>query len=199
MSLDTQAQAQGRPRVTTASRLSRVGLELFIERGFDATTMDDIAVAAGVGRRTVFRYFPSKNDLPWGDFDAELRRLRRGLEAVPADVPMLQALREAIIEFNTFPPEEAIFHRARMHLILEVPALVAHSALRYEAWRAVIAWFVGSRTGLDPQALEPQVAAYGILGASVAAYERWLADPDLELGAVFAQAFDALDALAHFE
>ena len=44
----------------------------FEERGFEMTTMDDIAAAVGVGRRTLFRYYPSKNDILWGQFDDSL-------------------------------------------------------------------------------------------------------------------------------
>ncbi|TQM06248.1 TetR family transcriptional regulator [Pseudonocardia kunmingensis] len=48
------------------SEVEHIALDLFTERGFDTTTVDDIAAAAGIGRRTVFRYCPSKNDIPWG-------------------------------------------------------------------------------------------------------------------------------------
>ena len=57
-------QRVGRAPATTHGELSHVALALFLERGFDHTTVDDIAAAAGISRRTLFRYFPSKNDLP---------------------------------------------------------------------------------------------------------------------------------------
>ena len=57
---------------------------LFAARGFDATAVDDIASAAGIARRTFFRYYASKNDLVWGDFDGELRRFRAWFGAVAA-------------------------------------------------------------------------------------------------------------------
>ena len=70
----SNAQPDGRPRIgrapaTTHGELSHLALALFLERGFEQTTVDDIVEAAGIGRRTFFRYFRSKNDLPWGDFD----------------------------------------------------------------------------------------------------------------------------------
>ncbi|MGH1553997.1 TetR family transcriptional regulator [Streptomyces sp. L7] len=61
--------------------LERLGFDLFARHGFDRTTVDDIAAAAGIGRRTFFRYFASKNDLVWGDFEGQLVRLRELLDA----------------------------------------------------------------------------------------------------------------------
>jgi len=82
--------------------VARTALELFARQGFEETTMDDIAVALGVGRRTLFRYFRSKNDMVWGDFDRVLRRLRAHLEAAPAQAPLMDALAEAVVASNRY-------------------------------------------------------------------------------------------------
>ena len=58
-----------------------------------ATTIDDIAAAVGVGRRTLFRYFPSKNDIVWGDFDWVIERLRTHLAGGAATTAADGALR----------------------------------------------------------------------------------------------------------
>lgn len=94
------AQRLGRQPATSVAELSHVGLALFIRNGFDATTVDDIAEAAGIGRRTFFRYFPSKNDLAWGDFDGLVAAMHDYLLALPSDVPLRTAIRSAVIEFN---------------------------------------------------------------------------------------------------
>src|SRR5215213_2120704 len=65
--------ALGRPPATTHAAIERTAFALFERQGFEATTLDDIAAALGVGRRTLFRYYPSKNDILWGRFDASLR------------------------------------------------------------------------------------------------------------------------------
>jgi mycofactocin system transcriptional regulator len=192
LSVETTRTAAGRPRATTAAELSHVALQLFLDRGFDETTIDDVAAAAGVGRRTVFRYFSSKNDLPWGDFDRELTRMRRFLAATPADVPVFTAVRDAVIDFNAFPSAEVPFHRERMRLIMEVPALVAHSTLRYAAWRDVVARFVAVRTGQAPSDFEPQVYSWSVLAACLAAYEQWLACDDADLLVLLDQAMTLL-------
>jgi len=171
----------GRRRITSRAELEQVAFDLFDQQGFERTTIDDIASAAGIGRRTFFRYFPSKNDLPWGDFDAELARMRRRLNAVPAAVPLMEAIRRAIVDFNRVPQEQLPAHRRRMELLLRVPALQAHSTLRYAAWRQVIADFVAQRTGLRPDALLPRTVGHAMLGVAVAAYEQWLDSGDDDL------------------
>jgi mycofactocin system transcriptional regulator len=171
----------GRPAATSQAELAHVALELFAERGFDATTVDDIADAAGIGRRTFFRYFSSKNDVVWGDFDAELARMRDYLAACPPDQPYMTSLHGAVLDFNTFTPDEAPWHRRRMSLILNVPALQAHSTLRYAEWREVVAGFVAGRMGLPPGGALPSAVAYALLGICVASYEQWLNDEHTDL------------------
>ncbi|MGT2425065.1 mycofactocin system transcriptional regulator [Amnibacterium kyonggiense] len=185
-------QRVGRAPSTTVAELSHIGLELFISRGFDETTVDDIAEAAGIGRRTFFRYFASKNDLPWGDFDGLIRGMRAYLDALPADVPLLTALRSAVLEFNRFPNVEAAYHRRRMTLLLTVPTLVGHSTLRFATWRAAVADFAAKRLGLLPEELLPQTIGWTYLAVTIAAYEHWLRDEDAVLLDVLAQAIDDL-------
>jgi mycofactocin system transcriptional regulator len=178
---DSAPARPGRPSVTSEAELSHIAFELFAERGFEATTVDDIAAAAGIGRRTFFRYFPSKNDLPWGDFEGQLVEMRAKLAETPDDVPLMEALRISVIEFNRLPPSEIQFHRRRMELILRVPALIAHSTLRYTSWRQVVAEFAARRLDVPEDSLQPQAIAWAVLGIAISAYEQWLADEDADL------------------
>jgi TetR/AcrR family transcriptional regulator, regulator of mycofactocin system len=171
----------GRKRVTSRAELEHVAFILFDRQGFERTTIDDIALAAGIGRRTFFRYFPSKNDVAWGSFDEELERMRLRLKAFPPELPLMDAVRVAIVDFNTFPPEQIPWHRRRMRLILRTPALQAHSTLRYAAWRQVIDEFAAERTGQPPDALAPRTIGYVALGVAIAAYEQWLEAGDADL------------------
>src|SRR5581483_9462030 len=113
----------GRKHATSRAELERVAFRLFADKGFEETTVGDIAAAAGIGRRTFFRYFPSKNDVTWGDFDAELDRMRARLAAFAPGQPLMDALREAIVDFNRIAPDQVAQHRRRMRLILGVPAV----------------------------------------------------------------------------
>ncbi|MFC8097756.1 mycofactocin system transcriptional regulator [Streptomyces sp. NPDC057363] len=192
--VDDARGRSGRPRSTSRADLERIGFELFERKGFEESTIDDIAGAAGISRRTFFRYFASKNDLVWGDFEGQLVRLRELLAAVPEDVSLIDGLRATIIEFNSFDRDTVPWHRRRMELILNVPALQADSALRYNSWRSIITEFVAERTGRTPRDLEPRLIGNLALAASVASYELWLEDGTAELPDLMDAAFRRLAA-----
>ena len=175
---------RGRPVVTTHGDIEQAAFRLFAERGFEATTLDDIARAVGVSRRTLFRYFDSKNDIPWGQFDRTLEHFRTLLDAMPEDLPLSEAVFRGVVAFNEFPDDAEPPHRERMRLILGTPTLQAHSVLRYGQWRAVIGDYVARRTGTAPDALLPQTVGHVALALALTAYERWLSEagrtvPDL--------------------
>jgi TetR/AcrR family transcriptional regulator, regulator of mycofactocin system len=157
---EASAPARGRPPSITADQIGHVALALFATRGFEETTVDDIATALGISRRTVFRYFASKNDIVWGDFARVLDRLRDLLDATPADAPVMRAL--------------------------------AHSMLRYVAWRHVVAEYVAARRGESTDALVPQTIAHALLGASTAAFVHWVDNPGDDLDANLRRAYGML-------
>ncbi|GAB08392.1 putative TetR family transcriptional regulator [Gordonia araii NBRC 100433] len=163
--------------VTTRTRISDIAIDLFDRRGFDTTSVDEIADAAGIARRTLFRYYPSKNAIAWGDFDAHLDDMRALLAELPDDLPLADALAEALVEFNDLPEEHAARHRRRMRLLLTVPALQAHSMLMYADWRQAIAAYAATRLGRRPEDYQPQLIGWLALGTALAAYEQWLASP----------------------
>jgi mycofactocin system transcriptional regulator len=181
--------------VTSKGVLELLALELFAERGFEATTVDDLAEAAGIGRRTFLRYFPSKNDVVYGDFDAALESLRASLAATPPSVPLLDGVRDAVLAFNALPAGAEPQHRVRMALVLHTPALQAHSTLRYAGWRAVIAEHAAARLGTDVDSLQAQLVAHQALACAVTAYEQWLARPGSDLQDLLGAAFRGLTAL----
>jgi mycofactocin system transcriptional regulator len=180
-----------RPR-TSRAELERVALDLFEHRGFDETTVEDIAAAAGIGRRTFFRYYASKNDAVWGDFDAELDRLRQWFDTCEPGMPLMEAVHYAVLTFNRLDADQVPWHRRRMRLILNTPALQAHSTPMYARWRAVIADFAARRVGARPEDLLPQLIAYSALGAAVAAYDQWLRHDDAELEPLLDEAMTEL-------
>ncbi|MDT5012515.1 MAG: TetR/AcrR family transcriptional regulator, regulator of mycofactocin system [Mycobacterium sp.] len=180
----------GRRRSTSQHQITDVAIELFARHGFDEVSVDDVAEAAGIARRTLFRYYPSKNAIPWGDFDEHLRHLRALLAAVDPVVPTVQALRDALLTFNTFDPSEFSRHRLRMQVILRTTELQAYSLTMYAGWREVLAEFVAARCRTKASGLVPQTVAWVMLGVALSAYEQWLADESLSLTDALGDAFD---------
>jgi mycofactocin system transcriptional regulator len=167
-------RTQGRPSATDHGAIERAAFTLFEQHGFDETTMEQIADAVGVGRRTLFRYFPSKNDIPWGQFDESLQYFSRQFDAVPPGTPIADAVHGCVVAFNTFDDDVLDLHRFRMRLILTTPALQAHSAIKYAAWRRVIAEYVAGRLSIAADGPFPRLVGHVSLAVSVAAYEQWL-------------------------
>ena len=182
----------GRRRSTTRHHITDVAIGLFASRGFDHVSVDDVAEAAGIARRTLFRYYASKNAIPWGDFDAHLRHLRGLLDAVAPEVPTEQALRTALLAFNTFDESETTRHRLRMRVILETAELQDYSMTMYAGWRDVIADFVAQRCGQKSGDLVPRTVAWTMLGVALSAYEHWLADESVSLTQALGDAFDVV-------
>jgi mycofactocin system transcriptional regulator len=184
----------GRPRVTSARAIEVVALELFSTRGFDATTVEEIAAAAGVSRRTFFRYFSSKAEVLWGQFDAEVETIRQLLAAAPDRYSVMTAIRRAVVTANAYRSADIPELRTRMALLTTVPELFATAAVHYDAWEQAIAEFVGRRTGMPPEALYPLSVARATLATCRAAYDVWMAQADADLTAYLDEALRALAA-----
>lgn len=143
--------------------------------------MDDIARAVGVSRRTVFRYFTSKNDIVWGDFATVRARLRAHLAESPPGESLGDAIRRAVVASNRYEPDQLPELRARMALITSVPALQGHSMIRYAEWRGDLAEFVGAWLGRAPDDLVAQVVAQATMAAAMTAFVDWVRHPEAEL------------------
>src|ERR1700761_1526894 len=177
------AARRGRPPGTSRRTLALIALRLFTEQGFDETPIEQIAAEAGVSRRTFFRYFDSKASALWGEFDSEVDVIREALAKVPDQVPMMDAIRQAVVAANHYRAEDVPELRARMNLIGTEPALVSSAATHYDAWERAISDFVASRIGRPAGSLYPLTVGRATLAACRAAYDRWAdrADADLTL------------------
>ena len=184
----------GRRRSTTPEHITDVALELFTARGFAEVSADDVAHAAGIARRTLFRYYASKNAILWGDFDAHLAHLQELLDNVDPRIRMGEALRAALLSFNSFDEGETVRHRQRMRVILETAELQAYSMTMYAGWREVMAGFVAGRLGVKTTDPIPQTVAWTMLGLALSAYEHWLSGESVTLLQALGNAFDVVAA-----
>jgi mycofactocin system transcriptional regulator len=169
-------------------------MRLFAAQGFEETTVDQIAAEAGVSRRAFFRYFGSKPDVLWGEFDTEVAAIRALLEEIPAGLPVMEAVRRAVLAANHYRAADVPELRARMSLIGSVPALMAHAAVHYDAWERAISDFVARRAGQPPDSLYPLAVGRVTLAACRAAYDRWVVHADADLTVYLDAALRALAA-----
>jgi mycofactocin system transcriptional regulator len=172
---------RGRPPGTSRRALELIALRLFTDQGFDATTIEQIAAEAGVSKRTFFRYFGSKTSVLWSEFDAEVATIRAALARVPRQVPMMDAIRQAVVAANHYRAGDVPELRMRMNLVSTVPALAASAAVRYDAWERAISDFAGGRVGQPPDSLYPLAVGRATLAVCRAAYDRWSARADADL------------------
>jgi AcrR family transcriptional regulator len=94
-----EAGLRERKKERTHDAIRDAALELFRDKGYDGTTVDDIAAAADISPRTFFRYYANKEEVLFSKFDETLELLRDFLYAFPPEVTVGQALRAALNEF----------------------------------------------------------------------------------------------------
>src|SRR5580692_11322786 len=172
----------GRPPSTTRRQLQDIAIELFSAHGYDEVTIEALAAAAGISRRTFFRYFSSKADALMAGFDADVERLRSVLADSDPDLPVMDAIRHAVVAVNDYRTDDLARLRQRMQLQHDNPALLANGILHYEEWQAVVAEFAAGRLGQAAGDMLPQVIARSVFGAAYAGFMSWLADERGDLG-----------------
>ncbi|WP_249669227.1 TetR family transcriptional regulator [Cellulomonas hominis] len=167
---DPAARRTGRPPASSRAMLEEAAGELFLERGYAATSVADITQRAGVSRSTFFNYFPAKSDLLWAGFDERVDRLRAALAGRTSGT-VGEAVARALHELAADLPAE--------HVALaftQADAMGLGDDLRLAAARrtadlgGVLAAYAAAR-GVEP--LHARVAGTAWAGALVAAVEAW--------------------------
>lgn len=171
---------RGRPPEADRSYVSRVALRLFERRGFEQVTMEEIAEAASVSRRTLFRLFPSKADLVWDGLD-EVRLTLQARAAEPvASAPGLDALLHELLTASLGQlraPALARLARRRLALIARSPALLGHHTL--QELQEVITALVARSSG--PGDAPPALVARTLVAVGFGAV-LWWAEEGASLG-----------------
>lgn len=153
-------------------QLSDTATEMFMERGFEAVRVTEIAAACGVSEKTVYNYFPTKEALILDRWDATIASLRtrladRGISPVEAALRILASELGGLTSWlaTQDDPVQASVTIARFgDMIRTTPALRAHQRDMTDQLIAVAAEIVAERTGTSPDDPEPQIAATALLG-----------------------------------
>ena len=191
---DAGSSRRGRPPRTSRRALELIALRLFTEQGFEETTVEQIAAAAGVSRRAFFRYFDSKAAVLWHEFDGEVEALRAAFTRIAGDVPMMTAIRQVVVGVNRYHAEDLPELRTRINLISSVPALQASAAPHYDAWERAVSDFAAGRIGQPADSLYALAIGRTTLAACRAAYDRWVIRADADLPVYLDAALTALAA-----
>lgn len=163
-----------RKRQQTRERLTRVAMALFLARGFEATTLDDIASAADISRRSFFHYFASKEDVVFAWQEESSAALIAAVAARPANESMLTAAENAISAMvRQLEPGEAM---AMAQLKRDNPALQARDQVKYEKLERALAEALGKRAGRKTERLRARLVAMIATGAMRIGGELWAAE-----------------------
>ncbi|MFF9919479.1 TetR family transcriptional regulator [Streptomyces globisporus] len=154
--------------------LAQAAFQLFLERGFERTTVDDIVARAGVGRRSFFRYFPSKEDAVFPDHERCLAEMTEFLAAA-VDSDPVGAVSDAariVLRMYAANPE---FSVQRYRLTREVPGLRTYELSVVRRYEQTLAGHLRSRFGEDGDgALRAEVIAASVVAAHNNGLRLWL-------------------------
>ncbi|WP_079129115.1 TetR/AcrR family transcriptional regulator [Streptomyces qaidamensis] len=172
-----QLSLRERKKIKTRTAIRDATYALIKEQGYEATTVEQIAERAEVSPSTVFRYFPTKEDIVLTDeYDPLVEDL---LRARPQDEPVLESLRWSIRQGMTmaladtadFEQDEVIL---RIRLMVEVPALRARMMESMSLTGRLVCRALAERSGRDEGELEVRVYAMGLMGALLEAMIYWV-------------------------
>lgn len=173
-----EGRRAGRPRTIDPDAVSLVALRLFDDLGFDNVSMDDVAAAAGVSRRSLFRLFPAKGTMVWGGLAEFTERFRAALAAADAEAPTNEALRVAYRVAATFPPAVVEVTRHRLRVIRANPSLASTGAEHGPELRNLIGDFIAVREGTEAEALGVVIRSATLAEAATSALFWWAAHSD---------------------
>ncbi|MEW9533059.1 TetR family transcriptional regulator [Microbispora sp. NPDC049125] len=184
-----------RKKERTRTALIDAALELFLSKGYEATTVDQIAARVDVSPRTFFRYFASKEEIPLSlaaeQHEHLLAELRGRPDGEPPFTALLEAMESMLGTLRGLDDTEAARFLQTQELIHGTPALVsAYLRLISDNERMLVAE-VARRQGTEPGELHPRFVVSLFTGLGLMCFGR-----DPEDVAVITQRFDQLRALA---
>jgi AcrR family transcriptional regulator len=167
-----------RKKSKVREQLKRYALQLFLQHGYEATTIEQIAEKAEVSPRTFFRYFASKEDLIFDDAYDE--RLIASFQAQGAQLSVVGALRAALrIVFTQLPDEERLYEQQRHAIILATPALQVRNGHELLRNIELLAGLIAERTHQQTSDLAVRTLAGALAGVIISAHMEGDKDPTI--------------------
>lgn len=192
---DLGGNRRERKKQETRAALEQAALRLFAEKGYEQTTVEEIAAAADVAVRTFFRYFSSKQHILFGDVAHQrIDQLQTALAARPREEPPLVAVRRVLdaLDLDQTEQEQILL---RLRLMDRQPSLVGRYLLLNHDLRGILEEFVADRTGAAPTDDYPLLVAAAAVTSWDVALRAWAArDGAGSLAELRRAAFAALTA-----
>jgi len=181
-----------RKRRAVRAELSEAALPLLVERRFESVTIDDLAAAAGVSRRTFFRYFSSKEDMVFAFLDQWAVRLAADIVARPSDEDPVAAVHHAFRQLTIAYEDRAL---VLVRLVRETPALRQQERINREHLRSAVVTAVARRLGVDEErSLRPQILATIAFAPLDAAMLAWFTSrSNQEIGTLLDEALETFN------
>jgi AcrR family transcriptional regulator len=164
---------QARKQQVVRDALSAAAEELFLARGFEAVTVEEIAQAAGVSRRTFFRYYESKEDVMAERSDRLGEQLLAELAARPLDEPPLLAIRNALVPAIEYGLAEPDLVRNTIRLLRETSAVRRAVMERRNRLEERIAALMVRRMGATSHDNTPMLLAFLTRALHDTAFNAW--------------------------
>jgi AcrR family transcriptional regulator len=159
-----------RKKQRTRETIARAAHELFAERGYHATTLPDIAEAADVSTRTIFAYFPSKEDILFSDFPLMKEALAQALAERPEGEEALETVRAFILSAHELEKSELDEQLGRC--IESDETLRSHLRARIAQLEELIAAAIAKDIGAPDDDLRPHLVAASLTAAFIVLTER---------------------------
>lgn len=186
-----------RKKMQTRRSLEEAAWKLFLEKGFDETTVDDITEAVDVSQRTFFRHFPSKEAVLFSDVEDQLVAFQEAIRSRPNDEPLGTAIKEAMLRVASDFEARRLQHILRTKLVEQAPNVASYGRqVIYQGWHATLRDEAARRLGVKPDRdLRPNVYAGAAIAALEAALDRWVSnDGEGDLAEIVHEALDIVDA-----
>jgi AcrR family transcriptional regulator len=161
--MSTQPGLRERKKQRTRETIARAARELFATQGYHATTLAEIAEAADVSTRTIFAYFPSKEDILFSEFALMREALARALAERPDDQDTLETVRRFILSMHK--PEETELDEQLRGCVERDETLRSHLRARIAQLEELIAPAIAKDLGASPDDLRPHVVAASLTAA----------------------------------
>jgi len=157
----------------TRDLIGEVAFTLFRDKGFAATTVEEIAAAAEVGARTVYRHYPTKEMLVLSSFAKVFETALADLRACPADVAVpdvLHVILESVLRSHLQRPEQLL---TAYQIAKETPSVLAHFAYTNREWQLELQRDVAARVGGRSPDFTAELAVSLTASVFTAAFRKW--------------------------